>query len=467
LRGRRQRQEATVSQDVFIPKDIDLIDPRFYGDDSVIQAVQQMQPENICAVYGLSRSMLGIEAIDQFATFKSRVKVYFNQTLIPQLSGIERAFDRYFNNNMPSAYHGYVRFDLTKVEALADDVVARFTAASAAHLAGLPWSVCNERFSLGMDLSMVPGADTVMVSSTLAPLDKLIAEWDAPDPEPEAQPVPPPPVKTETAPADKQAAMLARAKDSRANVQRGIRLLRAEKAMRGDWRKLVNVARRKTMSEMAGATSTTEVRQAAERGFAGWADKATSLAKRYHEQAAREGQQAIVEIVSGKMLDAELHVWKGVAPWRPEVTQFIANRQKRIEDMSQDLFDDVLAAAEEAVSAGKTGSELMQLISDRFDSGPGGTNRAVTIARTEIGSAYNVARHEEMRGQGYAKHMWITSQDDLVRDGEFNHAKCNEEVVTIGEKFSCGLAYPMEDGGEAGNVINCRCETLPIEPGME
>jgi uncharacterized protein with gpF-like domain len=109
---------------------------------------------------------------------------------------------------------------------------------------------------------------------------------------------------------------------------------------------------------------------------------------------------------------------------------------------------------------------LVALVADRFASGPGGMNRAVTIARTEIGSAYCVARDAEMRGQGFTKHMWQTASDERVRDGsepgEFDHSKCDGEVRDVGEAFSCGLAFPMAPGGEAANVINCRCDTIPI-----
>jgi hypothetical protein len=408
--------------------------------------------------------------------------------MIPMLTGIENSADRFVMRNMSSKYHGFMRFDLSKVDALAEDMAAKFTAAGLAHAAGLPWTVCNERFDLGLDLDMIPGADVVLVSAGLVPIESIIESWENPEPEPEpappAEPQTPPPAAPETtgdsdeseaAPPAKVAArqeeITKRAMDSRSNLQRQVRLLKSEQAMQGEWRKALGVAARKTAAAMATVNTADEVSTAASMGMAGLSERLVNLSTKYHEKAAREGQRAIVEIATGKMSDSELEIWKARAPWSPGTAEFIATRKKMIADMAQALFDDVVAAASEAVRKGVESSEVVSLVAQRFMHGPGGTTRAVTIARTEVGSAYSIARHEEMKGQGFEKHQWLTASDNVVRDasepGEFDHAKCDGEVRTVGEKFSCGLAYPMESGGEAGNVINCRCETIPLVAGME
>lgn len=489
LRARR-RGDGTVGKDVLLPNGVEVINPQFIEDDLSILDSQAAQPEKICAVYGLSRSLLGIEAIDQFATFKSRVKVYFTQTMIPMLTGIENSADRFVHRNMSSKYHGFMRFDLSKVDALAEDMAAKFTAAGLAHASGLPWTVCNERFDLGLDTTKIPGADVVLVSAGLVPVESIIEAWENPpepepepvapvvpapeaDPEdpdegPEDEPTPPPPPAKATA---RQDVITKRAMDSRSNLQRQVRLLKSEQAMQGEWRKAVGVSARKTGAAVSTVTTADEVSTAVSLGMAGLAERLVGLSEKYHQKAAREGQRAIVEIASGKMSDSELEIWKARAPWGPETESFIAQRKNLVKGMADDLFDDVTAAARDAVIKGVESSELVSLVAQRFMHGPAGTTRAVTIARTEIGSAYSVARHEEMKGQGFERHQWLTASDEAVRDGsepgEFDHQKCDGEVVNVGEKFSCGLTYPMEAGGEAGNVINCRCETIPLVAGME
>lgn len=474
LRGRRHN-DGTVSNDVVVPVGAKLMDGKFLESDLAILESQKMQPDKICAVYGLSKSLLGFEDIDKYATFQGRLKVYFTQTLIPMLRRSESGFDAFFGRYLGSQWRGFVRFDMSHVEALFEDTVERFTAANIAHAGGIPWTECNRRFRLGLDVESIPGADAVLVSSALAPVDKLIAEWDMP-PEPEAPPTPPPPPPPARGQQDdddqaaeksaRQALILKRAGDTRAKVQRDMRLLRAESRYRGEHRKLISAVNASIRKGLDTSPTPEKVRGAIESAFASVPDKMAEMAAKYQGIGITEGQQAIVEMVHGKMTDAELNVWKARAPWRPEATDHIKRRENLIKGMADDLFSDVLNSALEAVSEGAESSDLVHLVAERLGSAPGGAHRAPTIARTEIGTAYSVARDAEIRGQGFGKHMWLTASDDVVRDGsepgEFDHAKCHEEVRAVGENFSCGLPFPMAPGGEAGNVINCRCETIPV-----
>ena len=56
--------------------------------------------DKVCAVYGMSKSLLGMEDIDKYATFEGRMRIYWLQQLVPLLHGIERAFDRYFAGDL-------------------------------------------------------------------------------------------------------------------------------------------------------------------------------------------------------------------------------------------------------------------------------------------------------------------------------------------------------------------------------
>lgn len=484
LRGRR-RNDGSVSNDVVVPVGAKLMDGKFLDSDMAVLESQKMQPDKICAAFGLSKSLLGFEDIDKYATFQGRLKVYFTQTLIPMMRRVESGFDAHFNRYYGSQWRGFVRFDMQQVEALFEDTIERFTAAGIAHTNGIPWTECNRRFRLGLEIENIPGADQVMVSSALAPIDKIVEEWnmpadDSPDGSggtpPPAGPAPGDPAKSASvaaAPARKDgltnALILKRAGDTRAKVQRDMRLLRAQTKYRGEHRKLIAGISSAARGAIDSSPTPQKVREAIESAFNGVPDKMVAMAAKYQGIGASEGQQAIVELVTGKMTDAELNVWKARAPWRPEVTDHIKRRENLIKGMAQSLFDDVVAAAVEAVSEGAESSEVQSVIAQRLAGANGGSHRAVTIARTEIGTAYSVARDAEMKGQGFGKHMWLTAADDIVRDGsepaEFDHKRCHEEVRTLGENFSCGLPFPMAPGGEAGNVINCRCETIPLLEG--
>ena len=88
--------------------------------------------------------------------------------------------------------------------------------------------------------------------------------------------------------------------------------------------------------------------------------------------------------------------------------------------------------------------------------------RAATIARTETTKAYNMATLNGYSQSGAVDEKeWLSAGDSEVRDEEFNH-RIDGEKRKLFARFSNGLQFPGEPGGEAGNVINCRCTTLPV-----
>jgi len=466
----RHAQRNQVGRDVLLPNGVHPIDPKYIDDDLRLLDTAAAQPDKICAVYGVPKSLLGFEDIDKFATFEGRKRMLYTDTLMPMLAGVESAFDRMFVETLPSAYRCYVRFDWNAVPAMQEDTGSRFEVAGKAHAAGLPWAVCNERFDLGLDPDAIPGADTVMVNSMLAPLDKLIEQWSAP-----SASTPPDGARGAVPEGDRDAApakltnatIRKRAGDTRARVQRYQRQQKRERAMSGDWTAMHGAALKVTLAKVKGDQTAAGVKAAIKAGFAGLSKTAAKLAREYHEASALEGELSIVELVEGKLDDSTRHAYKAVHQWRPDVEKFIRLRENLIVGLvDSELFDDITSHAVAAVKEGVEAQEMQHIIRTRWQSAPGGINRATTIARTEVGTAYNVARYTEMKGQGFTKHEWLTAGDEVVRtppDSEFDHAACNHQIVKAGEaRFACGLFYPMDPSGAPGNVINCRCETIPV-----
>ena len=321
LRGRR-RNDGTVGKDVMLPNGVEVIDPRFIENDLSILDSQAAQPDKICAVFGMSKSLLGIEDIDKYATFQGRRDVYLTNTLLPMLHGIESTLDAYLRRYMTSGWQAFVRFDIAKLEAYAEQLKAKFEMANAAHAAGLPWAVCNERFQLGLPIEDVPGADDVLVPMGSVPLTKLIEEWEAdpgdPAPPPDGSAPPPdepdpvPPAGSDdgaAAPARKgltQQLVNKRASDPRATLQRQIRITRAEKAMRDDWRKVVGAASKQAQRAVADATNADRVNAAISGATLGLGDKLVAVAEKYHQRAASEGSRSIIELTTGKMSEVSM-----------------------------------------------------------------------------------------------------------------------------------------------------------------
>lgn len=88
--------------------------------------------------------------------------------------------------------------------------------------------------------------------------------------------------------------------------------------------------------------------------------------------------------------------------------------------------------------------------------------RRELIARTETIKAANATSYKLYGYWGVEQHEWLSTMDDRVRDA---HAAANGQIVQVGMPFKVGgesLLYPGDPAGSAGNVINCRCTTIPV-----
>ena len=57
-------------------------------------------------------------------------------------------------------------------------------------------------------------------------------------------------------------------------------------------------------------------------------------------------------------------------------------------------------------------------------------------------------------------HQWLSALDDRVRD---DHVEEHGETAALGENFpTTGLEYPGDQGGDASQVVNCRCTLKPL-----
>lgn len=99
------------------------------------------------------------------------------------------------------------------------------------------------------------------------------------------------------------------------------------------------------------------------------------------------------------------------------------------------------------------------------------SNRAETIARTEILRAYSVAQQASLRQMAdyvpKLRKQWIASLDDRVRP---THRRAHGQTRDWDEPFTVDgeeLMYPRDPGGSPGNTINCRCVSVPVLPEVE
>lgn len=146
----------------------------------------------------------------------------------------------------------------------------------------------------------------------------------------------------------------------------------------------------------------------------------------------------------------------------PEVIDYLRDKKFQITTLPKTLHEDIRAALIDVRTNGGTTADMIARLQE-MEPGLDGYS-AERIAWTEMGEANNAGGHEAMRQNGIEREEWVTAGDERVRD---SHADANGQTVGIDEAFSVGdsqLLFPGDGslGADAGEVINCRCTTVPV-----
>jgi HK97 family phage portal protein len=466
----RQQGPGEPMRPLILSNGLTVVDPKFTQQDLRILEQQEKSAEKICAVYGMTPAILFKDDTPNRATFDTRMRIYWTETLIPIMDTITDALDTW---TVPR-YGLHFRFDLNAIPALRDDLLEQVNVGKILHSMHIPVSAINARLDLGLDEKLIPGADTALVPASLVPATAILdADYSAPTPQPaETEDKMPDKSRTATAPASFKLTnkiIRDRHKDAVGIINRGKARtaieIRAEKAWRAQlvkWRgRLVKLA--VAADGDAGAFRGETVGLSDDMGN----DLVAAIAP-MHRDAAVEGSLSILDLVSEERFygTGRDDIFRKMPELPPEATISIRNRQNYIKDRwAKSFFKELLDAVTAAVldEDGPTAVDIAGVVRRRFNTS---INQANLIGRQEVGTAFNSSRFGQMRAQEINKHEWITSGDELVRGEDpkdvFSHVSSNGETRELGRDFPCGLDYPQEDGGEAGNVINCRCLTLPV-----
>jgi hypothetical protein len=344
---------------------------------------------------------------------------------------------------------------------------------------------------MGLDTDAIPGSDDIMVQSSMVPLSRLIEDYDNP-PEPGPDPVPQVPQDgADEAGADKEDTetldkglkhhppydvVMARSKDISTLIARNRKLAGLERAVASSWRKLTLTYKKFAEREMNKALEQNHIVESAVTQFkeqfekymtVDFADESVELIIPRSIQATGEGEVSIEQLVKRLTIDEIKQFSKEPAELLSDASvEFIHQRENLVRGMGERLFntliDDLDALVRTGGEVAELGGAVMGMVSKTFNAS---VNRAVTIARTEIGTAFNVGRVNNMQEQGYAYHEWITNIDEYTRDEPGNDHKNSDGKVRkmgSGELFPSGLAFPQDPTGRPEQVINCRCLTIPL-----
>lgn len=127
----------------------------------------------ICAVFGMSLSNLGMTEDVNLANADAMNKALYQNTIIPQLELISRQM----NHQLAHEFGGEWALvpDLTNIEALQEGRADKLAAATALYSMGVPFNIISQRLELGID--DIEGGDIGYISSGMIP-----ANYDFNDP---------------------------------------------------------------------------------------------------------------------------------------------------------------------------------------------------------------------------------------------------------------------------------------------
>jgi len=471
LKSRRD-SKGRIPKDMLLTGGLTITDPKFTAFDYAVFDRMPPAMQKITMVYGLSPSLIGHDDEPNYATFEGRLKIYWQQTVLPIITGMEKAFDPIFASGSDPVY---VRWDRTQIKGLQADQRAQADTAGVLKRAGLPWAVINSHLKMGLPVEEIPGAEEVMVPSTNAPLSQLIADWE---------------YKPPAAPAAKESGssqrprsksltnseIRKRSTDPLAIRQRDRQLGSLERAVGRSWRSLNYEYRKRILKEWDKAVKENPSVDVAYQAFTTaiepilvdeMGDQAVDDIQPRQIQSGEIGESSIETLATREAQFDTMNTKAGRLS--PKTLLQIKGRENFIVELTDDglfqpIVDSVYKTINELGELGEVKTEIQKsldaqkAIKHDFNNS---ANRATTIARTEVGTAYNIGRFNEMGEQGFEKHEWIANAgDDDTRE---THEMENGTVVKVNDRFpTTGLLYPQEPGGEPGEVINCRCLTLPV-----
>ncbi len=151
---------------------------------------------------------------------------------------------------------------------------------------------------------------------------------------------------------------------------------------------------------------------------------------------------------------------------QPDAQAFVTARANQLAGQVTDTtYRQIQQAMLDGMQAGETIPQIGERIQVVFDRAS--SQRAETIARTEVISSYNGATTMFGAVAGpdvVAAQEWVATLDERTR---VDHADADGQTVGVGDAFAIGgeaLLYPGDPSGSPEEVVNCRCTVVLLTP---
>ena len=240
--------------------------------------------------------------------------------------------------------------------------------------------------------------------------------------------------------------------------QRALTMEKSERRLLGDYRSFLRWLGSETLKNIDGRSAPAGVNHGVnletQRAGAGAVPpdseiylQVTARTRAAIVQAIASGWNTAIEEIGGGVLYDEND---------PRVGALLRDSIQEIKGASSTVAGRVRATLKAGTDAGDSPQELAARVRAKITEAYNGQARVV--ARDRTGAAYEGAHFEGMKASGIEKHEWLSARDERVREGH----TIDGEVANMGTAFSNGLTRPHDPRGKPGQVIQCRCVTLPI-----
>lgn len=463
-------------------KDLDFIEGRRFN------------REEILAVFGVPPAEVGVHEFSNYANAREQGRKFWNNTLIPLMVLIEEALEmQFFQVHFPDVV-GF--FDLTNVEDLEENLETKAVVAQQLFAMGVPFTDINDRLQMGFNTEGRPWLDQGVRGLAQVSVGTI-----------QEEPTPAPalpaaggvqifePLKGVRPRIAKQSAS-ERRRIFRGNYnQRTIQhIQRTRERVRGyfeeeagrvasrleaNYQEILNrnkaaiadvmkkyAVLKKGMKEhgkrknlfkvLVRAYAKTLTEDVKKLVFSFDESKAVLNPIMTSEVSAMlaDGGSSVAEI-AGLTFNAEA----------PSAIEAVGQRVNNIVDFTgsginipQESFnrvrESVIASIQEGDSVALASQRIRNLYEGFSD------QRALVIAQTEMGYAFNSGAFELYGQAGIPQHEWLSAGDADVRDAHL--AAEAHGPIPVGETFPNGLRYPNDPAGGPEEVVNCRCTTAPV-----
>lgn len=407
--------------------------------------------EEILAIWKVPKMIVGVYEDINYATSQTAQRLFWQDAVIPMLRTFEESLIH--SIFIPAAREAqWGVFDLSSVEALREDMAAKAVLAKDFFALGVPFNEINSRLEIGFD--PIEGGDIGYLPSGLLPVDSfdldLISQEEDPQTVPqESEQEPIPQEDEEEKAVNKKRFALWKTKYEKI-------LKPGEQAILGKLRRYflglrAEVLKNLYKNDSSGGDASKAIAKVS-------IDSILFALAQADEKLKKQMRSQYVKIMESSWKDAAKVAGSSLQfeEANPRILAQLENKLQTLTNINKTIQGSLRKLLIKEAEAKSTVDQIAKAIKQKFNRMSAG--QALTIARTETGSASEAARSVFYQEEGVQYIEWVSAHDQFVRE---SHQEVDGEIVALGSVFSNGLKRPLDPQGNAEETINCRCISEP------